>query len=107
MPLENEVQLDWSVSSESNIVGYKFTRSEEGGPFIWLQKLGNNGIISVQGPVPAEYQAFDTTAENGHTYRYRLLAVQTNATEANLGEREVTLMGANPDDIYLPLLYRP
>jgi hypothetical protein len=104
-PLDSEVQLDWHVSTELTITGYKFTRSAGGGSFIWLQNLGNNGIIPAQGSAPADYQAFDTTAQNGHTYRYRLLAVQSNGTEVNLGERDVTLMAENI--IYLPVLRRP
>jgi uncharacterized repeat protein (TIGR01451 family) len=104
-PLDNEVQLDWHVSTELTITGYKFTRSTGGGSFIWLQNLGNNGIIPVQGSAPADYQTFDTTALNGHTYRYRLLAVQSNGTDVNLGEREVILMGENL--ILLPILRRP
>lgn len=91
LPLDNEVQLDWSVSAEFNIVGYKLLRSDENGPFLWLQNLGNNGVIPTQGSVPADYQAFDTTALNGHTYTYRLLALQTNMAEFSLGDRQVTL----------------
>jgi hypothetical protein len=90
-PLDNEVQLDWQVSLEVDIDAYKVTRSEAGGPFIWLQNLGNNGYIPAQGNAPVDYQVFDTTAENGRTYEYRLLAVQTNSSEVDLGVREVTL----------------
>jgi hypothetical protein len=86
------VQLDWSVSAEVNLVGYKIMRAEGGGPFIWLQNLGNNGVIPAQGNAPADYQALDTTAVNGRTYHYRLLALQDNMSEVDLGVRTVTLM---------------
>ena len=89
--LDNAVQLDWTISQEVNIDSYRVTRSEEGGPFIWLQNLGNNGYIPSQGNVPTDYAALDDTVQNGRSYRYRLFAVQDNGSEFSLGMRAVAL----------------
>ncbi len=100
------VQLDWETDLEFNIDAYRIQRAIEGGTFEWLDDLGTNGLIPAQGQALNQYQEFDTTAERGNSYKYRLWIVQTNGSEVNVNTQQVTIPIAD-NLLFLPFMTRP
>jgi uncharacterized repeat protein (TIGR01451 family) len=95
-PLDSKVPLDWTAVSEYDLDAYHIERGQDG-TFTWLQDLGQGGYINATGglTLTASYLVTDTTAVNGQTYTYRLMAHQALTPGANIAivaTRTVTLM---------------
>ena len=103
---DSAARLDWVTTFEVNVGAYRLERGQNS-TYHWLQNLGHHGYISaIGGPLDsASYVVTDTTAVNGQTYDYRLIAVlaQPDTVESELAEDQVML----PSNLYLPIIVRP
>jgi hypothetical protein len=100
-PLNNAVRIAWSTGSELGTSGFRIKRGAPGGPFEYLNALGDDssGIIYSTGDVAfgASYERTDDTVLNGQTWTYILIEVETNGyeVEPNDARRTVTV-GVTP-----------
>lgn len=91
-PLDNAVQLDWESLSETDITGFRLQRRMDNGLYMWLNNVGNGGVITATGSPGATYSVVDNTALNGHTYVYKLFTVSADASLLEVALRQVALI---------------
>ena len=77
--LDNEVALDWTTASETNVSAYDIVRNGE--------MLAS---IDATNPNGGDYSYLDETAQNGTTYSYELVEVDINGVSTVLGAVEAT-----------------
>lgn len=95
----NEVFLEWETGSESGTAGFIIKRSTDSanGPFEQLFDLGdevdgtNDGFIESRGnpQLGSYYSAMDSQVENGSTYWYQLVEVETSNSQNVLDDLEM------------------
>ncbi len=89
VPLDNSVRLEWETGTEQNTAAFKIMRAPSAaGPFEFLENIG---LVPAVGNTQAgaTYERVDDTAENGSTYWYQLVEVETNNNEVILATIEV------------------
>lgn len=86
--LDNSVRLEWETATEQETAAFKLLRASAAeGPFEFLADIG---LIEAIGNTQAgaTYERIDETAENGNTYWYRLVEIETDNTEVDLATIE-------------------
>ncbi len=84
----NGILLEWETGTELNTAGFRIERGS-GGVFTPLTNIGF--ILATGSPtIGSSYSAVDDTAVSGSTYTYRLIEVENNSTEVNVGEETIT-----------------
>jgi hypothetical protein len=93
VPLDNAVRLDWETGSESNTLAFRIKRGAPDDNAIYLDYVGDNGYIwSVGGvAVGSTYSVTDDQVQNGETYTYILVEVETSGNEIEQGQETVTV----------------
>ena len=86
VPDEKTIDLSWQPDTEGDLAGYIVYRSEAGGN-------SAGGWVRVSGAQPVASPAYrDKTAETGHTYRYKVSAIdQTGHESAGSAEAQETM----------------
>ena len=94
-PLNNAVKLVWITGTELNTAGFRLQRGAPGGPFEYLDYLGDDasGIIYGLGGVSdgAIYERTDDTVQNGQTFTYILLEIENDGSEVEPDNARVTV----------------
>jgi hypothetical protein len=80
------IRVIWTTASEVNMLGFDLQRATQpGGEYQSIAWVPADGGI-----VGAFYQYYDTDVENGHTYYYRLEAVETDESSEFYGPISAT-----------------
>ncbi|MCD6181203.1 MAG: T9SS type A sorting domain-containing protein, partial [Candidatus Cloacimonetes bacterium] len=88
---ETTANIQWTVESESGIVGYYVYRSETD----YSQAVAISDLIHADNtPFSHSYSFIDTELEYEHTYNYWLESINSDGTTNQWGPQEITLEGA-------------
>lgn len=98
IPQDNSVRLEWSTETELGAAGFHIKRSSNG-PFTYLtQSDGSRVFVAAEGGPTSgsDYSFTDRDVRNGETHTYRLIEVEADGSEREVGDPVTIEVGVEP-----------